>query len=441
MNNKKGNSMSFTKRMILCSLLLPICGAAANFDEEDFDDQSIPVGGYLITPILKLQQRYDTNVISASTDEIESWVTIFQPAVKVTREFGEFGKHNFELDWIFTHGAYHASGEDSYNDHDLSGKLNYEINQRHRLMFQGGYVDTHDERGSRFSIGNGSDLVEPDRFKEIFGAVQYVFGSETSDARLALDAGLLDNDYESVLPENGFETDTRDRKTIEFGATFYYKIGDATDLTIEAWKTDFNYDVTIEPTEELSSTESRFFIGAEWEATALTTGFAKLGYKNKDFDLAEKDSFNDLEWEVEVAWEPKTYSRFTFKTVREAQETNGEGYFNIETLEVTDKAHLINNTQYSVQWQHEWRDRIRTEFIYAISEDIYKGDVGDIREDNNTGINATIFYDMNYWLSFSLDYNYNDRDSKYFDSTRESISDGFIYDRELITLSVRISLF
>ncbi|NQY62884.1 MAG: outer membrane beta-barrel protein [Alteromonadaceae bacterium] len=428
--------MLYTKRAILCGLLMPVVCTAANFDEDEFEDQSIPVGGYLITPIVKFQQRFDTNVISAKTGEIDSWVTIFQSAVKVTREFGEFGKHNFELDWVFTHGAYHASGEDSYNDHDVSGKLNYEINQRHRLMFQGGYIDSHEERGSRFSIGRGGDLIEPDTFEQIFGAVQYTFGSETSDARLEIEAGYLDNDYRTVLGTNVNSGDiedntaTRDRKTTEFGGTFYYKVGDATDLTLEAWQTDVNYDYTRNPLEELSSAENRILVGAIWEATAFTKGFAKIGYKDKDFDLDGRDSFNGFEWEAEVEWEPKTYSRFTFSTSRATHETNGEGYFDLETGEV-EKAHLINNTQYSVQWQHEWRDRVRTKFIYATSNDIYTGDEGQVREDNNKGINATLYYDMNYWLSFSLEYINNDR---------ESTRDHLLYDRELITLGVRMAL-
>ena len=104
----------------------------------------------MLTPFLKLEQRYDSNVASSNLDDVNSWATIFQPNVKLTKEFGEFGKHNFEIDWVFTHGAYHAAQEDSYNDHNLSGKLNYEISQRHRLMFQGGYLDAHEERGSRF---------------------------------------------------------------------------------------------------------------------------------------------------------------------------------------------------------------------------------------------------------------------------------------------------
>jgi hypothetical protein len=431
--------MKIIKKAFFCSAILPLLCNASSFDEDSRDDQSIPVGGALLTPIIKFHQRYDSNVASEKQDDVNSWLTIFQPSVKLTREFGEFGKHNFELDWIFTHGAYHASGDDSYNDHDVSGKLNYELNTRHRLMFQGGYIDAHEERGSRFSIGTGEQIAEPDTFEQLYGGIQYTYGAPTADARLELELGFLDNDYRSVYSldssNNPYDkTATRDRKTATIGGTFYYKIGSATDLTIEAWQSDYNYDYTSSPINELSSVESSAMIGAEWEATALTTGFAKIGYKNKDFDLSQRESYDDVEWEVEVLWEPKTYSKFTFSSGRKTEETNGEGFFNIETI---GNGYVINHTQHEIHWQHEWKDRISSKVTYAISKDDYvgtteTGTTGKIREDNNKGVTASLYYDMSYWLSFSLDYVYNDRDS-----TRTFLD----YDRELFTLGVRIALY
>lgn len=410
--------------------------SASSFDENERQDQSIPFAGTLITPIVNFQQRYDSNVISAKTDEINSWLTIFQPSVKLTKEFGEFGKHNFELDWVFTHGAYHASGDDSYNDHELSGKLNYEISLRHRLMFQAGYNDVHEERGSRFSIGIGSQLDEPDTYEEIFGGVQYTFGAPTSDMRLELELGYLDNNYRSVLEQNINSNElrdineTRDRATAKYGGTFYYKIGSATDITLEAWNSNINYDVTINPIEELSSIENQVMIGAQWEATALTTGFAKVGYKEKDFDLSTRKSFYALEWEAKVLWEPKTYSNVTFSTGRVSEETNGEGFFFEDSLQ--GLADVIEGTSHSIEWRHEWQDRLSSKITYAVNKDIYKGSTGTVRVDHNTGLSAILYYDMNYWLSFSLDYTVNERES-----TRELL----IYDRQLATLGVRMALF
>lgn len=420
---------------MLLSITFAAGSSASSFDDER-QDQSIPVAGTLITPIFNFKQRYDTNVLSAESDEINSWLTIFQPSVKLTKEFGEFGKNNFELDWIFTHGAYHASPNDSYNDHELTGKLNYEINLRHRLMFQAGYIDVHEERGSRFSIGIGNQLIEPDRYDEIFGGVQYTFGAPTADMRLELELGFLDNNYRSVSELNVITNEitdinaTRDRTTAKYGGTFYYKIGAATDLTLEAWNSAINYDYTAVASEELSSVESQVLFGAQWEATALTTGFAKIGYKEKDFKLSTRNSFYAVEWQAEVLWEPKTYSKVTFSTGRTTEETNGEGFFFDDQFE--GLADVIEGTLNSIEWKHEWQDRLSSKITYAVYKDIYKSSTGTVRIDHNTGISATLYYDMNYWLSFSLDYTFNERES-----TREFL----IYDRQLATLGVRVALF
>ena len=427
--------MRTSAKVALLSLCITNSALASSFNDDERDDQSIPVGGMLLTPFLKLEQRYDSNVASSNLEDVNSWATIFQPNVKLTKEFGEFGKHNFEIDWVFTHGAYHASQDDSYNDHNLSGKLNYEISQRHRLMFQGGYLDAHEERGSRFSIGTGDGLEEPDTYEQIFATAQYAFGGLEADMRIELEAGYLDNDYRSVFVESAEtgelydNTAARDRATSEYGGKFYYRAGSATDITLEAWHTNYNYDFAPRPSEELSSEEQRIFIGAEWEATALTTGFAKVGYKEKDFDNAAYDNFYNLEWEAEVTWEPKTYSRFIFNTGRSTEETNGEGFFFENSV---GTGYVINSTQHSVEWRHEWLDRFSTKLVYADIKDIYNGEEGTIRTDDNTTANVTFYYDMNYWLSFSLEYIYTERDS-----TRDFLN----YDRDLVTLGVRIALY
>ncbi len=448
---------------LLCLALATTSFANSYLDEVEREDQSIPVAGMLITPLVKLTQGYDSNVASEPSEkEVTSWYTIFQPSVKLVSEFGEFGKHNLQLDWTFTHGAYHASGDDSYNDHDISGKLNYEITQKHRLMFQSGYINAHEERGSRFSIGLGSQVKEPDLYEQIFAGMRYTYGAETADARLELETGYLDNNYRGryyhiVLGKQNLEHNTKTRNRFEnkWGGTFYYRVGSATDLTLEAWHSNINYngpiidngstednDIKSGLEKDLSSIENKILVGAKWEASALTTGFLKLGFKEKDFDLKETiKSTNNFIWEAEVLWEPKTYSKVKFTTSRDSEETNGQGFFFDTDFDEKSDAHVIKGTSYAVEWKHQWRERLSSKIAYAIYKDIYKSNKKNVRTDNNTGINANLYYDSKYWLSYSLEYAYTDRDSK---TVLPDITDDikrFIYDRHKISFGVRISLF
>lgn len=400
---------------------------------EEYDDKSIPVGNMQLTPLLNITHRYDDNIFSEKNHEIDSWVTVLQPSFKLVREFGEFGLNNWEIDYILSNGKYYSSHDDDYTDHDISGTFNYEITRSNRISVQGGYINSHEDRGSRFSIGTAGSIKEPDNHEQLYYGARYTFGAEDADARLELEFGYLDDDYNTVMTTSSSGerydlTGSRDRITNKIGAKFFYKIASATDITLEAWHTDVDYHETLGNDPDLSSIERQFMVGLEWEATALTTGYAKIGYKEKDFDEA-RDPFENFEWELEIDWEPLTYSKFTFSTARVIEETNGEGFFFLDTI---GEGIFIESTSYKISWRHEWLERLNTKLTVGITNDDYNGQNYIVREDDNTGVRLVINYDMFYWLTFSLDLAKTDRDS-----TRDFLS----YDREVVALGVRIALF
>ena len=55
----------------------------------------------------------------------------------------------------------------------------------------------------------------------------------------------------------------------------------ATDLTFDVIYNDIEYDFAIDPTAPLDSEETRLLVGVEWESTAQTTGYAKIGNRKK----------------------------------------------------------------------------------------------------------------------------------------------------------------
>ena len=78
--------------LLLVGLLFPLLANASSYDDDkNRDDQSIPVGGFLLTPTVKFKQGYDSNVTSAKENTISSWVTVFQPSLKATTEFEDRG--------------------------------------------------------------------------------------------------------------------------------------------------------------------------------------------------------------------------------------------------------------------------------------------------------------------------------------------------------------
>ena len=74
----------------------------------------------------------------------------------------------------------------------------------------------------------------------------------------------------------------------------------------------------------LSGDETRYFVGATWEAMAATTGTVKLGQLKKDYD-SSRPSYSEFAWEGLVTWMPRTYSKLDFYSSRQPMESTGVG--------------------------------------------------------------------------------------------------------------------
>jgi hypothetical protein len=123
---------------------------------------------------------------------------------------------------------------------------------------------------------------------------------------------------------------------------------------------------------------------------------------------------------VGVEWQPVSYSTFRFTTSADTRETNGEGNF-------------IRGRDYSVSWNHEWLQRLSTSFTASKSTDEYvlTDSVLANRDDELMRYSASLNYDARRWLSFSLFYQLDDRDSN-----RALIG----YDRNVVGISAEVTL-
>ena len=145
-----------------------------------------------------------------------------------------------------------------------------------------------------------------------------------------------------------------------------------------------------------------------------------MGYTEKDFESATRSTFYGVDWEAGVEWQPISYSTFRFSTSADTRETNGEGNF-------------IRGRDYTASWDHEWLQRLSTSTSISKLTDEYVLDDEGIanREDDLMRYTAALNYQARRYLSFSLYYTLNDRDSN-----RDAIG----YDRSVIGLSAEVSL-
>ena len=375
----------------------------------------IEAGQFDIIPKFDSSLSYVDNVAYARDGEpkIYSWRATLSPEIIAATEIdGNPVQFGYRLE----RGVYFSSSADDYTDHFVEATGEYELNSRHRLSGTAQYEDGHEDRGTGFSLGSGTDITTPDTFKSMYAGAEYSYGALTSNGMLTLKANRETLDYDRE--EQAYLL--RDRAKNKVGGEFAYKIAPATALVIDVTNTYTRYDRQLSAASSLDSDTLRVLGGITWESTAATTGFAKVGYTEKDFESATRSTFYGVDWEAGVEWQPVTYSTFRFATSADTRETNGEGNF-------------IRGRNYTVSWDHEWLQRLSTSTSISKLTDEYVLDDEGIanREDDLMRYTAALNYQARRYLSFSLYYSLNDRDSN-----RDTIG----YDRSIIGVSAEVSL-
>ena len=371
---------------------------------------SIDVGGFDLYPSLNATFGHDDNLLRSDDSEVESWMSVLSPELILVNSYG---LNEFQIGYRLERGDYYSSQADDYTDHLFNASANLEFDVRNRLEVLAIYMDDHDERGTNFTIGRGDSIETPDQFKQSRVEATYSYGAPSATGRLDLMAGYSSVDYD-------INTDlyrTRDRKTNTLAGTFFYNIMPATDLTLDVIYNDIDYDFAIDPTAPLDSEEVRTLVGVEWDTTAKTSGYVKIGHRQKEFDDGDRADFSGLDWLIGVTWNPRTYSTLDFTTFTTTNETNGEGDF-------------IDRQTYQLTWDHKWQDRVSTSFEAIYSEDEYTG-ANSTRVDDNTTISFFVNYTARRYLMFNAGYTFDQRNSN------QNVID---FNRNVVSVGLTVTL-
>lgn len=379
------------------------------------DAGRIQAGSFDIIPTFDSSLSYIDNVTYSQDSEpqIDSWRATFAPQLTFATQIDN---NPVQLSYRIVRGEYFTSTDDDYTDHFVLANGEFELNSRHRVNFSGEYEDGHEERGTGFSIGSGDEITSPDTFKRSFVGGEYSYGSFSSDGMVTLRAERTTRDYDRTEEEYLY----RDRFQNELGAEFDYQIAPATNIVVDVSKRFVRYDLQESASASRDSDVWRILGGVEWESTAATTGFAKFGYTEREFESASRDTFTGTDWEVGVDWTPIEYTQFRFVTNADTRETNGDGDF-------------IRNKDYSVIWEHEWRQDLRTNVSITSTDSDYVESVDGVedRQDEAMVYDASVSYQVRRWLNISAYATFQDRDSN-----RDTIG----YDRSIVGLRAEVTL-
>jgi len=387
--------------------LLALAIVSASSSVLAIEPAPVELGGFQMIPTLNISTGYDDNPFSETNgNPDDSFVTTITPNLQFLAQQGE---SIYSLDVGVTRGIFHDSTDDNYTDFTLNASSHLVFDSKNSVDLTAGYFDGHEDRGSGATQGISDFISGPTEFDDTTFGAKYTYGSQSSQGRIELSADYLSKSFDDNAPEIVLLNQNRERKDISVAAKFFYAISSDTDITAEVKSTDIEYETGVRDNDEIE-----YFIGLEWQATAKTSGYAKIGAGDKDFD-AGGDSGTEVSWDVGVTWEPRSYSTVDIYTSREEEETSSTGNF-------------IDTTVYGVTWNHGWTEQISTNLGYNFRNEEY---VGSLQDDDTDNFVAGIKYAFDRWLDIGLTYDYSDKSSSI--NTLE-------YDRSKVILSFDVSL-
>ena len=363
--------------------------------------------GVDITPLLESKFEYDNNIFNSSSNEKSSTKLVVKPSVN----FQMIDALNtFSMGTYVESGTYFSSSDDNYLDGGFEAATHLEPSSRDRFDFKYEYDFKTEQRGTGVSEGLLNLLDDPSEFREQNADLRYEFGGITS-SRFA----LLANYQDIRFTNNRNLTQYRDFDERLLGGQFLYALSALTDLTLDASYTGVRYDLIDESGVTRDSNVKELLVGVRWEATALTTGVAKIGYQNKSFKAFERGDFNGVSWLVEAQWAPLSYSTFRFTSQAGAVDPDTFGDY-------------IDQKGVSLGWEHTWSPSVSTSAIYSYTNDDFSGVE---REDDSQELVLSVIHNTARWLETSMYYTYQDKDSNLA---------LFKFDKSIVGINFKVSM-
>ncbi|MFV8818161.1 outer membrane beta-barrel protein [Haliea sp. E17] len=395
--------------------------AAHGFAAGDASDDRLFYGPLSLEPLLRSEAAYDDNLYYSPENTVDSWVSRVMPSVEGVIKLPDA---EYTLGYQGEYGRFLESSDDNYEDHTFDATANLALAHRHRLMLSGSYALKHQGRGEGLTQGfdpetgdfqgfdpDGEPVSSPDKFNVSRVAADYYFGALDSGNRLKFSLSGRQSEYTNHRSRTRY----RDHENMGAGLTFYHQVMPATSLLLEVRGNDISYGDTYPDTATLDSREVRYLAGAIWDITGTTSGTVKFGQVQKNFSAESRENFSGLDWEIDLNWEPRSYSQFEFSAGRSEEETYGEGDF-------------IDTMTYSLGWNHGWSDLLQSNISVSYSQETYHG---IDRDQDVVDYSLGLSYQWRHWLAFELGADYSDSDSNV---------DWLVYDQNIIRLGATLSL-
>ena len=327
------------KRLNVLSAAVALAVSSANVHAGVEDPGHIDLGPVEMVPGATLGIGYDDNVFREGEGALANESSVVYDLAAEAEFKAQSGLSTYAATLAARNVSYASMSEANYLDFGLVGDVHQEFNSRNRLDVDFDIGRYHDAG----STVNGSIDKTPPEYNRLKAGLKYGFGAMEARMRADLFTSFNQESYQ----EGG-----EDNKVIEFGGTGYYRFMPKTSALVEIKQRNLDYPDSANAAYDITS----YLVGLNWDATAKTSGYAKVGVRSRDAAGVSRESFTG--WEVGISYLPVDHSMIQLSTVRD---------FGIESDDPA-VADFTEGTTTQLSWQHQWTGKISTRANYALTD-------------------------------------------------------------------------
>jgi len=364
-------------------VLATLCSAANSEIKLDNGDNFLS--------LLTLGARHNDNISQDpdSQPRDASAIAVVQPAFLFK---AEGSKVVFEGAYTLTHEAYEYDSKDDHTDHMLFLDSQFTFNSRNKATLSFEYIKEQDIRTSINRSTPNEDIGDRSRFIDLSG--KYQLGADSGRAQFEAALAASELSYSNNLTTLS-QNRLKERDMISQGGTFYVRVAPKTRLLLEVLRTDFDYKAA---ESQLNNNSTKYYAGAIWEATAKTTGYIRYGQEDKRFDSSGVADISEPAWDINISWQPRSYSRVSIATGKGAAEGNA-------------RSDVVNTTNTSLSWVHDWSYRLESTLSFSLTNEEYEGKAFNGREDDTSTALAALTYKISRNIEITASYSRKNRES------------------------------
>ncbi|WP_257296568.1 hypothetical protein [Endozoicomonas sp. YOMI1] len=372
------------------------------------DAGHINLGPVEMTPMASAGIGYDDNVYREGEGDLaDKGSTVYK--LNAEAEFkAQTGLSTYAATLAARNTSYSSQSDANFTDVGVKGDIHQEFNSRNRLDAKFDFGRYHDA-GS--TVNGDIDKATPE-YDKTQGSLKYGFGS--------LEA-LMRADLFGSYDKKNYNAGGQDRKTTEYGATGYYQFMPKTSALVEIKERKLDYTQQQNAAYDITS----YLVGLNWEATAKSNGYAKLGRRYRDATGTERQGYTG--WEVGVSYLPVDYSLIQLSTTRD---------YGLESDNPAE-ADFTQGITTRLTWRHQWTGKIVTRANYSYSDEKIQGSTGITKKDRSVNqLGLAVDWNIKRNIKVSASWQHTNRD----EADKNGFTDAEDYKRNYYMLTGTIAL-